>query len=70
MADKLLDEFMTEGEFAKTIGKTTRTLRDWRKKRAGPPFVKLGREILYHREAFVAYLKSHEVQPVRPRRAA
>jgi hypothetical protein len=70
MADKLFDEYMPEVEFAEKLGKTTRTLREWRKKRMGPPFVKIGRQILYRREAFLAYLKSHEIQPVRSRRVA
>lgn len=33
-----LDEWMSEAEAAKLVGKTVRTLRVWRKRGLGPPY--------------------------------
>ena len=62
---RLLTEYFTEGQFAKELGKTPRTLRSWRLRRTGPPYVRVGREILYRRESVLTWLKSRERQSLR-----
>jgi Helix-turn-helix domain len=50
---------------AKRLRQERRTLRDWRRKGEGPPYVRIGRKIFYNNESLAAWLKQHEIQPVR-----
>jgi hypothetical protein len=59
------DGYLTEDEVAAQRRKAKRTLRDERRRRAGPPFVKDGHRIFYPLEGFRTWLKSMERQPVR-----
>jgi hypothetical protein len=61
-------DLLTEGEAARELGRCARTLKRWRDLREGPPFIRVGRQILYRRDAVRAWLLSHEqnVQPIRP----
>ena len=43
------DEWMTEAQTAAEVHKTVRTLRQWRKRRVGPPYTFFGRTVRYHR---------------------
>jgi hypothetical protein len=63
------DEWMTEAEAADFVGKTIRTLRQWRQRREGPPYAYFGRTIRYHRPAFVDFFKARQIQPARTRRS-
>src|SRR4051794_21517820 len=45
--DDLLHDYFTEDEMAPELRIVTRTLRNWRSDKAGPPITKLGRRILY-----------------------
>jgi hypothetical protein len=63
------DELATELK-EKTGYGSPRQLRQWRERRTGPPWIKLGRAILYPIDGFEAWLKSQVQQPVRSRRAA
>jgi len=63
----MLDEWMSEAEAAAEINKTVRTLRQWRRRRTGPPYAHFGRTVKYHRPTFVEYFKSIQVMPVRER---
>jgi hypothetical protein len=65
--EKILDEWMSEAEAAAEIGKTVRTLRQWRRRRTGPPYAHFGRSVKYHRPTFVEYFKSIQVMPARTR---
>jgi hypothetical protein len=70
-----LAKHRTPKEIARALKKKTgfgceRTLRKWRAQRIGPPFVKLGRAVLYPDDGFEAWLLSQVQQPVRSRRAA
>lgn len=57
-------DFAEEREVARLAGLSPRTLKRWRDMRSGPPFVKLGRKILYRRDAVSAWLLSREqIQP-------
>jgi Helix-turn-helix domain len=67
--EDLLADYLPEGDAAKAIGRSHRTLRNWRRTRAGPPFVKIGNLILYPRGGFRDWLKSQERHPVRSRRS-
>ena len=40
-------QYLTEKEASKLLRISTNTLRNWRWKGGGPPFVKIGRSILY-----------------------
>jgi hypothetical protein len=61
--------YVPEEELAKQLNVQVRTLRKWRRAGAGPPYVKVGREVHYRDEACAAWLKSQEVQPVRAQAA-
>ena len=63
----MLDEWMSEAEAAAEIAKTVRTLRQWRRRRIGPPYSHFGRTVRYHRPTFVEYFKSIQVMPARER---
>lgn len=43
---------LTEAEMAEIAGVEPRTVQDWRTQRTGPPYVKIGKTILYPIEAF------------------
>lgn len=56
--------FDEESVVAQLAGISPRTLKRWRDQRVGPPFVKMGRKILYRRDAVEAWLLSREqIQP-------
>jgi hypothetical protein len=60
---RLLEGYLTEEQLARETDKSCRTLRAWRQKRIGPPFVMWGATVLYPRDGFSAYLKSLEQAP-------
>jgi hypothetical protein len=62
-----LDEFLSEEAAAAAIGKSLRTLRQWRRRGIGPPYVKFGRTIRY-RKPFVEHFRQAEIRPVRTRK--
>jgi Helix-turn-helix domain len=64
-----LEDWMTEAEAAAEVKKTVRTLRQWRKRREGPPYAFFGRTVRYHRPTFVEFFKASQIQPVRTRRS-
>jgi hypothetical protein len=73
----LLADYRTETELlgelrqSKISGvNSVRTLRNWRTRRTGPPFVRLGRNVLYPIDGFAAWLKSQIQEPVRSRKRA
>jgi hypothetical protein len=71
----ILDKYRTEKELAQQLKARTgtggtRTLRKWRERRIGPPWVKFGRIIIYPNDDFETWLHAQVQQPVRSRRAA
>ncbi|GLO76493.1 hypothetical protein MACH18_35730 [Phaeobacter italicus] len=56
---------MTPTEAAKLLGVSTRTLSRWHALRVGPARCKIGRKVLYRREAVNAWLAQNETQPTR-----
>ena len=56
------DEFLTDPQFARLVKTSTRTTETWRRNGNGPPFIRLGRRILYRRcdvEAWLATQRFH-----------
>jgi len=66
----ILADWLDEAAAAAEVGKTIRTLRDWRRRGVGPPFTRFGRTVKYRRDSLVAYFTAQEVTPVREREAA
>jgi hypothetical protein len=64
-----LDEFLTEEEAAAAIGKSLRTLRQWRRRGVGPPYVLFGRTVRYRKPAFVEHFRQTEIRPVHTRKS-
>ena len=62
--------YLDEYKVADELGVRIRTLRKWRAEGQGPAFIKIARQIHYSAESLAAWLKSHEVQPVREQTAA
>jgi hypothetical protein len=66
----LLDEeFLTPEGVARLIGKSTRTVNWWREDRQGPPYVRVGRTILYKKTSVLKWLSDREVTPRKSRKA-
>jgi hypothetical protein len=42
---------------------SVQTLRNWRHLRKGPPYVKLGRRVVYRMEDLLDYLERHRIDP-------
>jgi hypothetical protein len=61
----VLDDWMSEKEAAAEVNKTVRTLRQWRKRREGPPYAYFGRTVRYHRPTFLEFYKANQITPVR-----
>ena len=61
----ILAGYAPEDEIAKARGIGKRTLRVERQRGMGPPFVKIGKQILYPIEGFRNWLKANERHPVR-----
>jgi hypothetical protein len=65
------DDWIPEAEYARLIGRTRRTLRNWRRKGIGPPFSIAGKSALYRRSSWPEYLTSIEQRPeARPQHPA
>jgi hypothetical protein len=64
------DEWLGEAGAAAELGKSVRTLRDWRRQGKGPPYALFGRTIRYNRQALADHFKAQQVIPVREREAA
>lgn len=66
----VLDDKITEDRLAFELGRNIRTLQMWRAQRTGPPFIRLGRQILYRRAAVEQWLESLEQEQPRAGRGA
>jgi hypothetical protein len=60
-----LDEWLSEEEAAAAVGKTVRTLRQWRRRRIGPPYTYFGRTVKYRKLSFIEHFRQSEIKPVR-----
>jgi hypothetical protein len=59
--------YTDERQTAEELGLCLRTLRKWRARGEGPPYVKIGKKVHYPDDPRTAWLKSRVVQPVRER---
>jgi hypothetical protein len=55
----LADEFYTDPQFAALVQRSTRTTESWRRRGGGPPFIRLGRRILYRKSDVELWLKQN-----------
>jgi hypothetical protein len=62
---KRIAGYSFETETAQQLNLSIRTLRKWRQLGIGPPWVKVGRQVVYSDESRVTWLKGQEVQPVK-----
>lgn len=70
IADEILAGYIREDDAVDVTGVTRRTLRLWRQQRYGPPWVKMGRDvILYPKQGILDWLKANEVRVERLREA-
>jgi len=65
----LLGEWMDRAELASELSVSPDTLKRWGSSRTGPAFTKIGRRVLYRREAVREWLRSREVAAVGERKA-
>jgi hypothetical protein len=63
--DDPLAGYLSEDRIAEKRRVSKRTLRSERQRGAGPPFVKLGKQVFYPLDGFRGWLKAIERQPVR-----
>ena len=57
------DDFLTEDELSAELGIPVPTLRTWRSRRVGPPFVKIGpRTVRYSRRGVKDYCDGRTVE--------
>lgn len=59
MGVKLRGEMLTPKELAARWGKTTGTLATWRWRKCGPPFLTIGRAVLYALADVERHEKAH-----------
>ncbi len=57
----LMADYFTRDELAAELGMNVRSLERWANLRKGPPRIKVGNRIFYHREAVRAWLARQEV---------
>ena len=57
--------YTSEAETAEQLNVAIRTLRHWRQHGMGPPWAKVGRQVVYSDESRMAWLRGQEVRPVR-----
>ena len=69
-SSELLDGYTPEVQMGKARGVTVRTLRAERQRGDGPPWVKMGKQVLYPNDGFRNWLKANERRPVRAGRVA
>ena len=57
----ILEDFLTEPELAKELGVCRMTVRRWRVLGEAPPVTRIGRRILYRRDAVRTWLESRQI---------
>lgn len=56
------DELLTDVELAEMLTLKVATVRGWRLKKQGPPYVKVGRMVRYSKDSVTQWLKEREVK--------
>ena len=57
-----MKQYVSEKEIAKITGLAVQTLRNWRHKRRGFPYSKIGRAIRYDPDDVVLFMKARKIQ--------
>jgi hypothetical protein len=65
-----IQDLLPEAEYAAQRGVSVRTVQRERAQRIGPPFIKLGRQIFYRRQAIEAWLLAQEQEQPRAKQSA
>ena len=58
-------KLLPQADVAVMLGCTVRTLENWRARRTGPPFIRLGNRVVYREAALEQWLVQQEETPVR-----
>lgn len=61
----VLNDYLSEPEFAEAVGRCERTVQRWRALGEGPPFTRVGREIYYHANDIRDWLRRRRVDPMK-----
>jgi len=56
-------EYLNDIQAARMLGLAVQTLRNYRCRRTGPPYVKVGRSVRYCRSTLSSYMKNHMIDP-------
>lgn len=60
----ITEDLILEQDLASELNRDARTLQRWRAQRMGPPFIRIGRQIFYRREAVREwFLSLEQTQP-------
>lgn len=59
------NDLLDTPEASQVVRHSPRTLIRWRNEGIGPPYVKLGRKVLYRRDALRNWIQQREHTPVR-----
>ena len=57
------DDLLTEAEVSELLGRTLRCIREWHRRRIGPPRITFQRTILYRRSSLMRWLERFESKP-------
>jgi phage terminase Nu1 subunit (DNA packaging protein) len=66
----LLEGWLNRSELAKELTLSIDTLQRWETRRVGPPCVRVGRKVLYRKEAVRDWLREQEARKTGQRGAA
>ena len=62
-----ISNLLTDVESAQLLNLSVQTLRNWRSKRIGPPYIKLGRAVRYKLVDLLEWVEKRAVDPERSR---
>ncbi|MEM4406875.1 MAG: helix-turn-helix domain-containing protein [Candidatus Methanomethylicaceae archaeon] len=59
------EKYITEKELSEIISIAPQTLRNWRHQGYGPPYIKVGRRVLYKLSDVIRFMDENKRVPVR-----
>lgn len=59
----VLADWITRDDLATQLGVSPQTVKRWAMRREGPPWMKVGRKVLYNRDSVKEWLRSREIDP-------
>jgi hypothetical protein len=63
------EEFFEEAGLGEFLGKTLRCIRWWRETKQGPPWIAIGRRVVYRKASVLQWMVKAEVEPHPSRRS-